>query len=166
MNDANIKRKYILDTNILINLKVFLPPSRFKLFYKKLFIATVNIKVVLLDCVYEELKKGNNKELNSFLADCQNANLVESTVHLIAYSVEVNDKYKMIDEISKKSQADPIIIAYCNQDSINNVLLTREGYKKPSDELYKIPDVCTKMNIKCERSMNNFYEHIDYKEVG
>lgn len=164
MDNLHNTKKYVLDTNILINLKVFLPPSKFGLFYKKLFITIESKKVILLDCVYEELKRGQNKELNSFLADCKNNGLIENTTSLIEKSVEINDKYKMIDEISKKSQADPVILAYCNQDNINNILLTREGYKKLSDELYKIPDVCKELNIKYDRKMNNFYEHIDYKE--
>ncbi len=166
MNNVKSVKKYILDTNILINLKVFLPPSKFKLFYEKLFTATENKKVVLLDCVYGELKKGSNQELDSFLEDCKKNALVEATIHLIQNSAEINDKYPMIDQVSKKSEADPVIIAYCNQDPASNILLTREGYRRGVSELYKIPDVCKEMGIKFERSMNKFYEHIEYKEGG
>ena len=154
---------YVLDTNIFINLKIFLPPEMFVLFYEKLFSSIKEGKVVLLECVLKELEKGTNNELDIFLQKCKDNNLITKTDSFIERGVEINNNYKMIDETSRKSEADTIIIAFCEQSEYY-ILLTREGYKKENDFLYKIPDVCKILKVKFNRKMEDFYNYIGYKE--
>ena len=166
MNQNSHSKKYVLDTNIFSNLEIYLPPNMFVRFYEIFFEAIKSKKVILLDCVYLELKKYKNgdRELRNFLKKCYVNKLIISTDHLLNRSAEINDKYSMIDEINRKSNADPIIIAFCEQDKSNNVLLTREGWRKNNQELFKIPDVCKILNITFNRNLETFYQHINYNE--
>ena len=61
-------------------------------------------------------------------------------------AIEINNQYKMIDEITHKSTVDTYLIAYAE---INNLgIFSRESPRTKFTDLYKIPDVCDELKIE------------------
>lgn len=157
--------RYILDTNILINLNDWLPVDKFPKFWDRMEKSLKDDKWVLLDVVVAEILKYKGKDnISNWCKKQKVSGFVKITNHLLYRSVEINDKYKIIDEVAQKSTADPIILAFAEQNKSDYKIFTREGYKKDGEKLMKIPDVCRDMNIKYLRQVSEFYEHIEFFE--
>jgi hypothetical protein len=74
--------------------------------------------------------------------------------------IEINNKYEMIDQYTQKSKIDTYLIAYAEEQGLG--IFSRESYRKNSNFLYKIPDVCDKLKIKRLRKPKAFLTEIGF----
>lgn len=154
------KIKYLLDTNILINFYKWKPIS-LKLndfFWSELSRKLKEGKWILLDIVVKEITYKN--ELKNWCDEQVKNGLVTKTDDSIkTRGAEINNLYEMINQSSGKSTADTYIIAYAEANGLG--IFTQESERVDDTELYKIPDVCDKLNIKHTK-----YPIVFLKEVG
>lgn len=155
------QKNYVLDTNILINFGLFVPLKLNKDFWNKME-ATLQVgQWVLLDVVVQEIKY--NQELMNWCKVQIGAGRVQKIedIHRMR-AVEINNLYPMIDQTTQKSEADTYILAYAETKEL--CVFSRESKKdqlKP-DALYKIPDVCGKLDISCERVPEKFLTNLGF----
>jgi len=159
MNDSEQNRIFVLDTNILIEMNRWIPLGLCPEFWQLLGQALHDKKWVLLDIVVKEV--GFPQTLVDWCKKQKDAGLVtEIEDSHRQRGVEINGLYKMIDEASGKSESDTYLIAYAEISGM--VVLSREGPKKPAETLFKVPDVCGKLNIPCSREPGEFYRKIGF----
>jgi len=152
--------KYLLDTNILINLGLWLPVSLNKPFWLKLEESLAKGGWVLLDVVVGEVKY--NDDLIRWCKDQSKKGLVKNiTINNRERAVEINNAYRMIDQSTQKSTVDTYLIAYAEEHGLT--IFSREGTRKMSTDLYKIPDVCDILKIKYMKTPKVFYDAIGYR---
>jgi hypothetical protein len=157
--------KYILDTNILIDLNIWLPKSKFPKFWDKMHISLKGGKWVLLDVVADEIWKFQGKQdLGLWCSEQKTNKLITKTDACLDRSVEIQDAYNIVDLVKRKSEADPTIVAFAESDISIYKIFTRERHKGPGDQFFKMPDVCNILRIKYTRKVDEFYDHIDFKE--
>lgn len=160
-NSPVAEKVYVLDTNILFDLSLWLPIDLNKAFWTKFEKALQNGKWVLLDVVAEEVKNDNDglkkwcdtQKKNGFIKPLEDSHRTRS--------VEINNRYPMIDETTQRSTVDTYLIAYAEANKYT--IFTREGYRKKTEDLHKIPDVCKKLNVKFMRKPKEFFEMLEYK---
>ena len=151
--------KYIIDTNILINFRIFTPIKFHKTFWKQLEECVNNDEIIILQDVADECK---DSELSTWIKRKK----IEPVSHDIRNRAnEINKQYPMITEIAQqmKSEADPVIIAFAEKNRY--AVFTQEAPSKPGGGVYKIPDVCHKLGITCERWPNNVFTKIKFKTI-
>lgn len=148
---------FLLDANILMDLGRWVPIELNQSFWKVMEESLKSGKWVLLDVVvaevkYEgELKKWCKKQSNnSFVSKLSDENKNRGA--------EINLKYPMIDQNTRKSETDTYIIAYAEEKKL--VVFSREGPKKLGQSLYKIPDVCDALGVNWFRTPIIFYKNI------
>jgi hypothetical protein len=161
MNNPPKERIYVLDTNILFDLSLWMPIDLNRVFWTKFEEALQAGKWILLDVVVDEVK-GENDGLKKWCEEQKGKGLIKSIedTHK-ARAVEINNLYPMIDETTLRSTVDTYLIAYAEANDL--VIFSREGFRKKQDDLYKIPDVCRILNIKVMRRPREFFEMLDYK---
>ena len=161
MSSQKSTKVYVMDTNILIGFQMFAPIKFSKTFWDRLEVLLAEGKWVLLDVVVDEIKY--NKDLMAWCKKQKDNGLVKliEDEHRLG-AVEINNKYKMIDEVTQKSEVDTYIIAYAQSNGFG--VFTREGFKDPIDKdaLYKIPDVCKALGIKWQRTPEYFLKDIGF----
>lgn len=151
------KKIYVLDTNILIEFFRWHPPKFSIDFWDKIEKLLENGRWILLDVVADELKR----DLSGWAKKQKRKDLlVKIDDNARNRAAEINNQYKMIDEVSGKSEADTYIVAYAE---INNLaIFTREGLRKDENDLYKIPDVCRELDIEYTRYPKVFMNKIGF----
>jgi hypothetical protein len=151
----------VLDTNVLFDLSVWLPIDLNKVFWTKFEATLQEGKWILLDVVAGEIK-GNNDGLKKWCDDQKKKGIVKplEDSHR-ARSVEINNKYPMIDESTQRSTVDTYLIAYAEANKM--VVFSREGFRKKSEDLHKIPDVCHALNIEVIRRPREFFDMLCYR---
>jgi hypothetical protein len=160
MNDSNLI-EYVVDTNVFIDLDLWYPFECSSGFWSQLKKALEQKKFILLDVVVDEIKYSRANFKKWLEEQKKNGFVTKISDEAREKAVEINNKYKMIDENSGNSQIDTYLIAYA---LLNNLkIFTREGPRKKLDELYKIPDTCKELGIECIRSPKLFFSHIGYK---
>lgn len=161
MNEKKDKIMYTLDTNALIGFAVWLPIDLNKIFWSKLEESLQNGDWALLDVVINEIKFENDglkkwceaqkkKSLQKIIDDA-NRNR----------AIEINNTYKMIDETTGKSSVDTHLIAYAEAHKLT--IFSRESPRMKDTDLYKIPDVCAKLNVRVIKKPREFLEAIGFK---
>jgi hypothetical protein len=152
---------YVLDTNVLVSLSLWLPIVLNGNFWSVLEEGLQSGKWVLLDVVVDEIKHDNDG-LKKWCEAQKKKGLLKSinTAHK-SRAVEINNQYKMIDETTLRSTVDTYLIAYAEANGL--VVLSRERFKDPSEALFKIPDVCQALNVKMIRRPREFFEAIGYR---
>ena len=161
MNADSEGKVYLLDANVLFDLSLWLPIALNKNFWSKLEEALQNGTWVLLDAIVNEIKYDNDG-LKKWCEEQKKKGLMQSIDDSHKNrAVEINNKYKMIDETTQRSTVDTYLIAYAEAHGL--VVLSREGYRKKPEDLYKIPDVCKILNIKITRRPREFFEVIGYR---
>ncbi|HNR81636.1 MAG TPA: DUF4411 family protein, partial [Candidatus Pacearchaeota archaeon] len=141
MTNNGAKIKYLLDTNVLIEFSVWKPISLNlnKDFWTGFETALRKNDWILLDVVAGEVKYDN--DLIGWINNQKKNGLVEKIkTDDRNRAAEINNSYKMIDEITFKSTVDTYLIAYAEANNLG--IFTRENHRKNMAELYKIPDVC------------------------
>ena len=160
-NDTENPIVYILDANILMGFDTWMPIELNvnKSFWILLEESLKDKKWILLDAVVDEVRyEGDLKE---WCKKQKNAGrMVRLSDDNRNRGIEINDKYPIIDEVTRRSQTDPYIIAYAEENKLK--VLSREGPKKLTEKLNKIPDVCRMVGVGCERNLLVFYKHIGY----
>lgn len=160
MNSVAIKRKYLLDTNVLIELSLWIPISLNKVFWSMLEKALQAGDWVLLDVVVGEIKY--NDELIKWCKSQNGKGLVKSLdIKNRERAIEINNAYKMIDDITQNSTVDTYLVAYAEANNL--VLFSRESERDNGTKLYKIPDVCKILKINFIRKPRVFLGAIDFK---
>jgi predicted nucleic acid-binding protein len=150
---------FVLDTNVLIDLNFWLPISLHGFFWAKFQESLARGEWVLLDVVVNEVRYG---EIKKWCVDQKRAGSVRSiTDDNRNRAVEINDMYKMIDDVTGNSTVDPYIVAYAEANKIT--IFTREGPRMDDTKLYKIPDVCDKLGISYTRVPKDFLDAIGFK---
>jgi hypothetical protein len=158
MNSSNGQNKYVLDTNILIGFSIWTPICFHNEFWSKLENCLQEGKWILLDVVVKEVKY--NKDLEAWCKKQTGKGLVKDiTDDHRNRAAEINNKYPMIDEATQNSVTDPYIIAYAEANKLG--IVTREVHKE-ADSLYKIPDVCGKLNIEVIKKPEDFLRKINF----
>lgn len=159
MNQGEQNRIFVLDTNILIEMNRWVPLGLCPEFWHLLAQGLEDKKWVLLDIVVNEV--GSPRPLVDWCKKQKDAGyVIEIEDKHRQRGVEINSLHKMIDETSGKSETDTYLIAFA--EMTNTVILSREGPKKPSETLFKIPDVCGKLNVSCSREPAEFYRQIGF----
>lgn len=160
MNNSN-STKYIIDTSVFIDLSIWYPFGHSNSFWFQLETALQQKKLVLLNVVVDEVKYYNRPLVTWLKKQKRNGLMTIISDEVREKAAEINNQYEMIDENTGKSQVDAYLVAYA---SLNNLpIFTREGHRKNASALYKIPDVCEKLRIKCIRQPRLFFSHIEYK---
>lgn len=157
MTEEGLTKKYLLDTNVLVELDRWIPSDLNPEFWTTLEEALGEGKWVLLDIVVKEIihpkplvawcQRQKSKGYVSKVEDAQKER-----------GVEINTSYPMIDEVTRRSETDTYLIAYA--ETYNLIVFSREGKRKLSEILLKIPDVCLALGIPFIREPREFYEHI------
>lgn len=160
MNNGPLTSKYVVDTNTLIGFSIWNPISLNKVFWEKLELSLKEGKWILLDVVYKEVT--HNGPLKEWCKkQKQNGLVVEISEDDKLSAIEINNNYPMVDSTTFKSGGDPYIVAYALNNKI--AVFTREIYKTPIEKLFKIPDVCQILSIKCTKKPEEFLESISFK---
>lgn len=161
MSNSTEKTKYLLDTNILIGFSIWAPIYFHGDFWSKLADSLTKGDWVLLDVVVGEIKY--NKSLERWCEEQKKRGLV------IAISdndrdraIEINNQYKMIDDTTQNSVADPYLIAYAEANKLG--IVTREIHKEHDKDLWKIPDVCGALNIEVLKKPEDFLKKIGFQQ--
>lgn len=146
MPDTQSKTIYLLDTNILIGFSTWAPISFFNDFWSKLADSLANGDWILLDVVVDEILY--DKDLKSWCGEQKRKGRVRpiDDDHRNR-AAEINNEYKMIDDITQNSKVDPYLIAYAEVNKL--CVVTREIRREKQGDLYKIPDVCKKFGVNC-----------------
>lgn len=161
MTSPTAEKIYVLDTNILFELSLWLPIDLNKAFWTKFEEALQTGKWILLDVVADEVR-GDNDGLKKWCDEQKKKGFIKTLEdHHRARSVEINDRYLMIDETTQRSTVDTYLIAYAEANK--HIIFTREGYRKKPEDLHKIPDVCQELKIKFMRRPKEFFEMLGYK---
>jgi len=155
------KEKYVLDTNTLIGFSLWLPIDLNKKFWDKMSNSLGKGEWVLLDVVVDEIK-AKNDGLKNWCKEQKAKGLVKKIDNdHKERAVKINNDYKMIDETTRRSTGDTFLLAYAE---VNNLaVFSRESNRRSEEDLYKIPDVCDKLNIKYTRSPKMFLQFIGWK---
>lgn len=153
--------KYVLDTNTLIGFSVWIPIDLNKTFWEKLGESLQKGDWILLDVVVDEIKYENDG-LKKW-CDAQKKKGLQRNITDIHRNraVEINNTYKMIDEATGKSTVDTYLIAYAEENKLT--VLSRESYRENSTDLYKVPDVCKKLNIRSIKRPKEFLQAIGFR---
>jgi hypothetical protein len=153
------RKIYVLDTNVLIGLSLWLPISLNGAFWERLGESLENGDWVLLDAVVGEIKY--NQDLIKWCKDQQKKGLVSIvTDDHKNRGVEINNLYKMIDDVTQKSTVDTYLVAYAEEKGF--AVFSRESPRENSTKLYKIPDVCTILKIQRINKPEKFMQEIGY----
>lgn len=153
-------KTYVLDTNVLIDFARYLPISLNTFFWSKMEEYLKSSRWILLDVVVGEI----DGYPNGLLDWCKKQGKfglirkIDSDSRLRA--VEINNQYKMIDEITRQSEADPYLIAYAEANNL--VVFSRESKRKSVSDPYKIPDVCNVLNVERIAQPQVFLEAVGY----
>ena len=152
------KKPYIIDTNILINFRIYTPMNIHIIFWEQLSEIIREGKIIIKDvadeCTRRKLKNWVNKQRIEQVPD-----------GVYKRAAEINNKYQLITQEGqfKKSEADPVIIAYAEIHS--GIVFTQEAKRKSDSEPRKIPDVCKALRIQYQRWPDNVFEDIKFKEI-
>jgi hypothetical protein len=157
---AQTKKIYLLDTNVLINLYIWLPIHLNNVFWSKLGECLKNGEWVLLDAVVNEIIY--QPELKKWCAEQKRLGLIKAiTEDHKNRGVEINNQYPMIDISTSKSTVDTYLIAYAEANKL--VIFSRESPRKKSTDLFKIPDVCTLLKVERIKEPKVFLETLCFK---
>lgn len=161
MNEDTDNLPYLLDANILMGFDIWMPIelNTNKAFWIALEESLKNKKWVLLDVVVNEVKY--NGDLKEWCKKQKQAGYVSELSDANRNrGIEINDSYPMIDQSSGRSETDTYIIAYAEEKKLR--ILSREGPKKLTERLNKIPDVCRILGVASTRNPLVFYKDIGY----
>jgi hypothetical protein len=159
MTDNLATVKYVMDTNTLIGFSIWIPVKLNKTFWDKLASSLQEGKWVLLSAVVKEIKY--NEPLEEWCKKQKRKNLAsELGEDDKNKAIEINNEYPMIDQATYKSTVDTYIIAYAFNHQMG--VFSREIRKTDKEKLYKIPDVCRKLNVKYIKKPEDFLESIGF----
>ena len=159
MSDPTEKTKYLLDTNILIGFSIWAPIYFHGDFWSKLADSLKNGNWVLLDVVVGEIKYEG--DLKKWCKEQEGKGLVRVVSDDDKNrAVEINNLYKMVDDTTQNSVADPYLIAYAEANKFG--IITREVHKEKNQDLWKIPDVCAALNIEVIKKPEDFLKKIGF----
>ena len=161
MTNPSSQKIYILDTNILIDLSLWLPIDLNKAFWSKFEEGLQSGKWILLDVIVDEIR-GENDGLKKWCVDQKKKGVTKTLedTHR-ARAAEINNQYPMIDGSTQRSTVDTYLIAYAEANK--SVVFSREGFRKKPEDLHKIPDVCKALNIGVMRRPKEFFEMLGYR---
>jgi hypothetical protein len=159
MSAQSQKVVYLLDTNVLIGFALWLPIRLNTVFWTKLTEALKNEQWILVDVVIKEIKF--NEDLKKWCSERNKEGLVKklSDSHK-ERGIEINNQYKMIDQVTQKSTVDTYVIAYA--EDRNLTMFSRESPRKNGVGLYKIPDVCDILRVPRIAKPEIFMDAIGY----
>lgn len=161
---SSTKTKYLVDTNVLIDLSLWKPMSlNFNdEFWVKLKDALKGGDWILLDVVVNEVRFDHDKNLLiKWLKDLNKEGLVTKLDdNYRNRGIEINNEYKMIDGSTGKSEVDTYLIAYAEANHLG--IFSRESFRKKATDLYKIPDVCKTLNIERVNKPKAFLKDIGF----
>jgi hypothetical protein len=161
INNSQKEIIFLVDTNVLIGFSLWTPISLNGGFWNKLEEALKNGKWVLLDVVADEIKRFN-PELFKWCKKQESNGLVKKINDNDRYrAIEINEQYKMIDEVTGKSTVDTYLIAYAEANNLG--IFSREKSRVNADDLYKIPDVCSLLKIERISQPIVFLKKIGFK---
>ena len=159
MNNEERNRVFVLDTNILFEMNRWTPIELCPEFWQCLEQALHEGKWILLDIIVNEIDYPDT--LREWCKKQKNAGHVTKieTAHR-ERGAEINALFPMIDQTAQKSESDTYLIAYA--ETTGTIVFSREGFKKQNETLFKIPDVCNKLNVQRIREPAGFYDKIGF----
>lgn len=130
-------------------------------FWSKLEEALANKEWVLVDVVVDEASNGYDGELRSWCSRQKKNGLVDKiTDDDRERAVEINNQYPMINQASGNSTADTYLLAYAERNGCG--IFSQESPRVNATALYKIPDVCDKLQISRIRKPKAFLTEIGF----
>lgn len=157
---APAKKIYLLDTNILISLALWMPLSFNNVFWTKLAESLKNGEWILLDVVVNEIVY--MPELKKWCNDQKSLGLMRSiSIADKNRAAAINNQYQIIDPVTANSTGDTYLIAYAEVNNL--VIFSKEKPRINNQALYKIPDVCRILKITYNDSLKVFLRDIGYQ---
>lgn len=161
MKDGNDSNVYVIDTSALIEFSIWLPINLNKVFWSKMEETLREGKWILLDSMIDEILNENDG-LKEWCKEQKRKGLAKNLEENHRNrAIDINNLYKMIDDTTGRSSGDTYLIAYAEANSL--IVFSREKPRRDSSDLYKIPDVCSALKLKCIRRPKIFLEAIGYK---
>ena len=159
MSAAPRKEKYLVDTNFLFEIALWVPIPLNSVFWSHLTTSLKAGEWVLLDIVVNEIKSAG--DLKNWCEAQANNGLVSSIDATHKYrGVELNNTYPMIDGTGK-SETDTYLIAYAEANKLT--VVSRESQRDSDTDLFKIPDVCGILQIPMIRLPLAFLKGIGFR---
>ncbi len=151
----------VLDTNVLIDFAIWLPFEVNTTFWSVLEKGLEQARWVLLDVVEQEIVGKYDQDLKKWCNEQKKLGLVTAiTPANRQRAIEINNQYKMVDDVSGNSAADPYILAFAEAEKIT--LFSREGKRDNPTKLYKMEEVALLLGIKYTRLPNALYKELNY----
>lgn len=160
MSASPTKEIYILDTNVLFGLSLWIPIKLNTIFWSKLESALQSGEWILLDVVVGEVT--HEGDLKKWCKEQKkNGLVINISDEDRNRAVEINNTYRMIDDTTQKSTVDTYLIAHAEANNL--IVFSRESPRGNDTQLYKIPDVCDILKVQHTKSPERFYRAIGYK---
>ena len=145
--------KYVIDTSALINGKEIYPPENFGPLWDKLHDMNIEGKLIILNKVKDELKKGEDFLSSTFLKNKKFTDDEDSeTIYYLQYIMKNLPKENLVGFQNWLKSADPFLIAYTlriSKLSGERVILLHGEVER--GKKMRIPYVCKHFKIECGR---------------
>lgn len=154
--------KYVIDANILMYFGIFIPRENHIEFWARMSRFIEERRIILLRDIADECKR---EPLKSWVQE-QRQNIITPSDVVRRRAIAIENKYKLttFEKGKMKSEADPVIIAYAEQNQY--AIFSYETKRKPSGKSNKIPDVCKVLKVKCERQPYKVLKEIEFGTIG
>lgn len=160
MNVISVKKKYVLDTNILMGFSRWLPITLNTFFWSNLENSLRNRDWVLLDVIVDEVLYDN--DLVKWCKQQRRNGLVTIlSSDERNRAVDINSQYPMINQSNQNSTVDTYLVAHAEAHGLT--IFSQESNRLTTADLYKIPDACAALNIQNIRKPVNFLKDIGFR---
>ena len=154
-------RIYVLDSNILINMKNNYPPEFFEPLWELITELNNDGRLIIIKSVKEESNRGNDYLSNQFFEDKQIVDdrrvpdVVNGSLRIIIKSLPANNRGSLGIWLK---EADPWIIAYSLYLKNRNEDVKILTDERPKENSLKIPTISQLHNIECINLFDFFRE--------
>ena len=147
--------KYLFDTNIFITAKnTYYAMDIAKTFWEYLERDDINTKIMIIDMVYKEIKRGKDELATWMTKTFRNKIILSSSDAIITNYKHISEAISQNDSYTKDAKnefarvADSWLIAHAYHNN-NCYIVTNETYDANIKRRIKIPNVCKLFNIQC-----------------
>ena len=157
--------EYLLDANILIYFAHFAAHAYHKNFWLNLEKQIREGNLIVIESIAKECKMPSG--LAKWIQNLGKQKLIKAVdEQVLDKASDINKKYKMITKVlgSVKSVADTHLIAYAKINSL--AILSYESKRRSKSQPHKIPDVCAKLQIPCQRYPTPVMKELNFGECS
>lgn len=149
--------KYVLDANVFITASRFYYSFDFgSKFWDFILDNAKKGKIVSIDKVYEEIRRGNDELKNwaeekfrDYFISTQSDEVMKAYAEIVNWAIKQRNKYKSeaIDKFMEEHNADAWLVAFAK--AYNYILVTHEKSAPEIKVSIPIPQVCKDFEIQC-----------------